>query len=310
MVAIGGNAILPAGSRGGAEEQRARVEETCGHLGAMLEEGYRITITHGNGPQVGNLLLQNEAAQATVPPMPLDVLVAESQAQIGYMIQQALENELLRRGLRGSVTCLITQVEVDPLDPAFENPTKPVGPYYDGARARELMARGWRMVEDRARGGYRRVVPSPEPRAIVEREAILRLLSNGGRRDVVIAAGGGGIPVVRTPRGLRGVEAVVDKDLASGVLATAIGAELLILLTDVPQVALDFGKPTQQGLARLGIAEALAHLGEGQFPPGSMGPKVRAAVEFLRRGGRRAIITDPPTLADALRGKGGTTLER
>ncbi len=311
MVAIGGNAILPAGSRGKAEEQRAKVEETCAHLAAMLEADYRITVTHGNGPQVGNILLQNEAAEATVPPMPLDVLVAESQAQIGYMIQQALENELRRRGLRGCVTCVITQVEVDARDPAFENPTKPIGPYYDRARARELMgAKGWRMVEDKARGGYRRVVPSPEPRAIVESEAIRRILSNGGSRDVVIAAGGGGIPVVVTPAGLKGVEAVVDKDLASGILATAIGAEMLIFVTDVPQVALDFGKTTQRGLERMDVAEALSHLEEGQFPPGTMGPKVRAAVDFVRRGGARALITDPPSLVKALGGRGGTTIER
>lgn len=307
VVAIGGNAILPAGSRGEAEDQRGRLEETSRSLVDMVQAGHRITITHGNGPQVGNLLLQNEGMRSYIPAMPLDVLVAETQAEIGYMIQQALGNEMSHRGLAGTVSCIVTQVVVDARDEAFQKPTKPIGPYYSEGDAQALMReKGWRMVKDPKGNGWRRLVPSPRPLAIVEREVIRRIVHNGTGMDVVIAAGGGGVPVVAHQGGFRGVEAVVDKDLASSVLARDIEADLLVIVTDVPMVALDFGKPTQRFLHGMTVAEAEGYMAQGQFPPGSMGPKVEAAVRFLRKGGARAIITDLPSLGEAVQGRAGT----
>src|SRR3990172_7965344 len=221
VVAIGGNALLPAGEKGDAASQMRRIEETSGRLADLVQTGHEIIVTHGNGPQVGNILLQNEESRHIVPAMPLDVVGAESQAQIGYMIAQTLRNEFARRGVKRGVACVITQVLVDPADPAFQNPTKPIGPYY--AREDEIIvnrAKGWKMVYDK-RGGWRRVVPSPHPVDVVEKDVILRLVGDGDGR-VVIAAGGGGIPVIRKGGALVGVEAVIDKDLAAAVLAKAI----------------------------------------------------------------------------------------
>lgn len=305
VVAVGGNAILPAGDAGDAAGQRRRLEETSRRLADLVEAGYDLLVTHGNGPQVGNILLQNEEARQKVPAMPLDICVAESQAQIGYALQQALGNEFRARGIRKGVVCVITQVLVDPEDPAFAHPTKPIGPYY--TREDEIVvkrAKGWKMVYD-PRGGYRRVVPSPRPVDVVEKDILAKLVAQGDGR-VIIAAGGGGIPVVRRGDRLVGVEAVIDKDLASAVVAKAIGWKLLAIVTDVPRVALDFGTPAERPLDRMTVSEARRYLKEGQFPAGSMGPKIEAIVEFLDAGGERAVVADMEHLVDGVRGKAGT----
>ena len=309
VVAIGGNALLPAGDPGDAASQRRRIEATCARLADLVQAGHDVVLTHGNGPQVGNILLQNEESRHLAPPMPLDVCGAESQAQIGYMLVQALRNEFANRKIDRGVACLTTQVLVDANDPAFANPTKPIGPYY--AREDEIIvkkAKGWKLVYDQ-RGGWRRVVPSPRPIDVIEKD-IVRALVGAGDGRVVIAAGGGGIPVIRRDGKLVGVEAVIDKDLAAAVLARTIGWKHLVIVTDVPQVALDFGKPSQRFLDHLTIAEAKQHLAAGQFPPGSMGPKIEAAVEFLEHGGERAAITDLAHLVAAVDGKAGTRVTR
>lgn len=305
VVAVGGNAILPAGDAGDDAGQRRRLEETSRRLADLVEAGYDLLVTHGNGPQVGNILVQNEEARQKVPAMPLDICVAESQAQIGYALQQALGNEFRARGIRKGVVCVITQVLVDPEDPAFAHPTKPIGPYY--TREDEIVvkrAKGWKMVYD-PRGGYRRVVPSPRPVDVVEKEILAKLVAQGDGR-VIIAAGGGGIPVVRRGDRLVGVEAVIDKDLASAVVAKAIGWKLLAIVTDVPRVALDFGTPAERPLDRMTMAEARRYLKEGQFPAGTMGPKIEAIVEFLDAGGERAVVADMEHLVDGVHGKAGT----
>ena len=309
VIAIGGNALLPPGVPAEAAAQRRRIEDTCVRLSDLVAEGHEIVVTHGNGPQVGNILVQNEESRHLVPAMPLDVCGAESQAQIGYLLAQGLGNEFAARGIRRGVVCLLTQTLVDPADPAFANPAKPIGPYY--TREEEIIvkkAKGWKVVFDQ-RGGWRRVVPSPKPVEIVEAEAIRQLVAGGDGR-VVIAAGGGGIPVVRRDGRLVGVEAVIDKDLAAALLARSIGWKHLVIATDVPQVALDFGKPTQKFLDRLTIKEARQHLAAGQFPPGSMGPKVEAAASFLEGGGELAVITDLERLAAGVAGKAGTRILR
>jgi len=309
VVAIGGNALLPSGESGDVVAQRRRIEATCVRLADLVKEGHEVALTHGNGPQVGNILLQNEESRHLVPPMPLDVCGAESQAQIGYLLSQALRNEFDARGLRRGVACVLTQVLVDSSDPAFANPTKPIGPYY--TREDEIVvkkAKGWKMVYDQ-RGGWRRVVPSPRPLEVVEADEIRRLLAEGEGR-VVIAAGGGGIPVVRRGEKLVGVEAVIDKDLAAAVLARAIDWTHLVIATDVPQVALDFGKPSQRFLERLTVAEAKKHLAAGQFPAGNMGPKIEAAVDFLEHGGEYVVITNLEHLVPAVAGKAGTRIAR
>jgi carbamate kinase len=241
--------------------------------------------------------------------MPLDVCGAESQAQIGYLLSQALRNEFDSRGIRCGVACVLTQVLVDSNDPAFANPTKPIGPYY--AREDEIVvkkAKGWKMVYDQ-RGGWRRIVPSPRPLEIIEADEVRRLLADAEGR-IVIAAGGGGIPVVRRGGKLVGVEAVIDKDLAAALLARAIGWTHLVIATDVPQVAVDFGKPSQRFLDHLTIAEAKKHLAAGQFPAGNMGPKIEAAVDFLEHGGERVVIADLEHLVPAVAGKAGTRIAR
>jgi len=306
VVALGGNAILQPGQAGTAAEQRANIAETAGAIASLVEMGHKVVVTHGNGPQVGNILLQNEAGADQVPAMPLDICGAESQGQIGYMIQQALRNELVRRGLGPSVATIVTQVVVDGRDPAFANPTKPVGPFYPVEKGRALAAeRGWTMREVRP-GQLRRVVPSPDPLHIVERAEIAALAAAG---TLVIASGGGGVPVVEEPDGtLRGVEAVIDKDLAGQRLAADIGADVFCILTDVPRVALAYGTPEQRFLDHMTLDEARTYLAEGHFPPGSMGPKVLAVVRFLEAGGKRAVIAAMRDAPAALAGRAGTTI--
>ncbi|MHB0886995.1 MAG: carbamate kinase [Bacillota bacterium] len=309
VVALGGNAILKANQPGGFEEQLANVYESSGPIVNLLRHGYQVVVTHGNGPQVGNILIQNEEANKVVPAMPLHACGAESQGLIGYMIQQALGNELKRAGLDRPVVSLVTQVLVDPADPAFEKPTKPIGPFYTEKRAQRLMSEhGFKMVEDAGRG-WRRVVASPEPKAIVEGSAIKALVAAGA---LVVASGGGGIPVVTREGGLEGVEAVIDKDLAAMRLASDLDAETLLILTDVQGVAVNYGKADQTFLRKLTPAEGRAYMAEGQFKAGSMKPKVEAALRFVESstdGRRRAIIGSLAQAAEAARGEAGTMVQ-
>ncbi|MFQ5838245.1 MAG: carbamate kinase [Thermoplasmata archaeon] len=305
VLAIGGNAIAPPGRSLTWQRQMHAAKEVAAAVLHLRDRGYRLIVTHGNGPQVGAILLQNECASDRVPSNPLDVCVAQSQAQIGYALQLALTEELRKRREGVAVLPIVTMVLVDPEDPEFHKPSKPIGPIYEGRRATELEADGWRMVKD-ARGGYRRVVPSPRPLEILGSRFLHRMLMED--EVVLIAAGGGGIPVMQSDEGLEGVEAVVDKDLASSLLASDVGARLLIMVTDVPHVYLDYGSKSQRPLRKVTADEAAAYMGDGQFPPGSMGPKVQAAMEFLTGGGSRVIITDLKHLKTALQGRAGTLL--
>ncbi len=309
VIALGGNAILQPGQKGTLEEQMANVEVTCRQFVQMVTSGkYKIVITHGNGPQVGNILLQNEAGKGVAAPMPLDVCGAECQGLIGYMIQQTLHNLLAKAG-RGDIpiATVVTQVVVDRSDPAFQNPTKPVGPFYKEDEAKRLeKEKGYAVREDAGRG-WRRVVPSPDPIEIFEKEAIRQLVE---ARSIVIASGGGGIPVVREDGGLVGVEAVIDKDLAGERLAVDVGAQLFLILTDVEQVTLHYRKPEEEALSHMTVAEAKRYCAEGHFAKGSMEPKVRAAIRFVEAGGEKAIITSLHRAMDALEGKAGTTITK
>ena len=283
------------------------MQNTAKHLTRLIRRGERIAITHGNGPQVGNILLQNEMAKDTIPPMPLDVCGAESQGMIGYLFQRAMETELNAAELSLPVVTLITQTLVDENDPAFKNPTKPVGPFYSESEASDLeRLKGWHMVSDSGRG-FRRVVPSPAPLDILEKGTIVRLYNAG---TVVVSAGGGGIPVIREKSGkLRGIEAVLDKDRTASLLAKIIGVETLLILTDVERVSIDYGKPSQKSLDRLTIQQCRKYLAEGQFPAGSMGPKIESAVSFVSSsGGKRAVIASLENAEKALDGTAGTTI--
>ena len=308
IIALGGNAIKEPEARGTAEEQRAAIERSCAEIAKIVAAGYRVVLTHGNGPQVGNLLIQQEAGTAFVPPMPLDICGAMTQGQIGYLIQQKLVEELRAHRIATPVATVVTQVLVDEDDPAFQNPQKPIGPFYDEERALELMENGY-VMKRVANGerGWRRVVSSPEPKEIIELEAIRALVA---AEQIVIACGGGGIPVIRKDGRLKGIAAVIDKDLASALLAIALGAEIFLNLTDVEHVALNYGTPEQVNLNHLSLAEAKRYLSEGHFPPGSMGPKVEAAIRFLEGGGRRAIITSLEGAHRALWGLVGTEISR
>jgi len=309
VVALGGNAILQPGQKGTFEEQYGNVHRTVEQLAAMVLSGkWRLVITHGNGPQVGNILLQQDAAKAVVPPMPMDVCGAESQGFIGYMIQQAFHNVLAHAG-RGDipVATIVTQVLVDKADPAFENPTKPVGPFYSAEEAKRLQAeKGWHVVEDAGRG-WRRVVPSPDPKEIVEREAIRLLVEN---RAIVVASGGGGIPVIKEDGTYRGVEAVIDKDLAGERLAEDVGAAVFLILTDVDRVRLNYKKPGEKVLDRMTVAEAKGYAQQGHFAKGSMEPKVKACVRFIEAGGERAVISSLAQAVEAGEGRAGTQVVR
>lgn len=304
VVALGGNAILQPRQEGTAEVQFANVINTCKQLAAFIEAGHQLVITHGNGPQVGNILLQNEEAKDKVPPMPLDVCGAQTQGFIGYMIQQVMQNLLPRQ----AVGTVVTQVLVAADDSAFKNPTKPIGPFYSAVEAKQLgEQKGYTMVEDSGRG-WRRVVPSPDPIAIVEKDLIQALLESG---VVVIASGGGGIPVVRADGGgLKGIEAVIDKDLAGARLAEDVAADIFLILTDVEAVAVNWGKPEQRFLRQLSLAEGKELMAKGEFRAGSMGPKVEAALRFIRQGGEKAIIVSLDKAAAALAGEAGTIITK
>ena len=304
LVAIGGNSLIRAGERGTIEEQLANAHATAKSIVQMVARGWQLVITHGNGPQVGAAQLRSERAAGEVYTQPLDVCVAATQSEIGYLLQRAIEYELRQIGLFTPVMTVLTQVRVDENDPAFQNPTKPVGPFYSRrdaeAKQREV---GWKMIEDAARG-YRRVVPSPEPIEIFEQDIISKILGLG---MIVIAVGGGGIPVVERENYLVvGAEAVIDKDRASALLASKLKTDLFIISTDADQVYLDFRRPTQRGVRRATVAEMAEYQRQGQFPPGSMGPKIEAAIRYLRSGGAEVIITSPERLLDAVDGKAGT----
>ena len=307
LVSLGGNAILKHGQKGTAEEQAVNVQNTAKHLAAILRRGERIAITHGNGPQVGNILLQNEIAKETLPPMPLDICGAESQGMIGYMLQRALRGELESGGSKVPVATIVSQTLVDAGDPAFKNPTKPVGPFYTATEAQELReSKGWQMISDSGRG-YRRIVPSPIPLDILEKETIIRLFETG---TVVISAGGGGAPVVRDADGrIRGVEAVLDKDRTAALLGRILGVETLLILTDVEKVFVNYGKPNQRTLDKITVQDCKKYLAEGQFPAGSMGPKIESAVSFLSHStGKRVSIASLEMAEEALQGRAGTTI--
>ncbi len=308
VVALGGNAFTKEGQRGTYAEQASNALTMAHGTYTLIQAGWNVAIVHGNGPQVGSLAIQQEEGADFVPAQPLFQLGAMTEAFLGSMITLAL-----RRASQGRVeaVAVVTHTVVAPDDPAFDRPTKPIGPFFSAAEVDELTAeRGWTMVEDSGRG-WRRVVPSPRPISIVESGAIRTLVNSGA---VVIAAGGGGIPVVAGEEGYVGVDAVVDKDYAAEQVASSIGADTLVLVTGVDKVAIDFGKPTMRSLDVITSAEAEAWLAEGQFPEGSMGPKVRAAINFVRNGGRRAVITSPELVADALAATGeerdqvGTTI--
>ena len=309
VIALGGNAIIRAGQAGTVDEQFTNLQQTGKQLVGLLGGHNRIVITHGNGPQVGNLLLAVEAA-GDVPPLPLDACSAATQGFVGYMIQQSLSNCLRKMGLTHNITTVVTQVIVNQHDPAFQRPSKPIGPFYSSAQAGILKeSKGWHMVNDSDRG-YRRVVPSPEPLEIQQARIIKSMLD---ANEIVIAVGGGGVPVIRRPdNSLRGVEAVIDKDLASARLAMDIGADVLLILTAVETVFINFGKPSQKSLRKIIDGEAEVLLKEGQFGAGSMEPKMIASLKFLRStpAGRRreVIITTPEKTLDALAGKTGTRI--
>jgi carbamate kinase len=304
VIALGGNALLQRAQRGTFEDQYGNVERTATKIADLIERGYRIVLTHGNGPQVGATLLRHDAAKGIVPPFPLDACGAETQGFIGYMIQQALRNELKSRGIEKYVVTVITRVLVDRHDPAFEHPTKPIGPFYtkeEAERMSQLMP-GVTIKEDAGRG-YRRVVPSPDPKIIAERFAIRTLVDAG---FVVVSTGGGGIPIVEEGSHASGVEAVIDKDLAGQRLATLIGANIFVILTDVDGAYVNFGTPKQELIKEVTTGMLQNYLAEGQFKEGSMAPKVLAAIRFVEGGGDRAIIAELGKLTEALEGKSGT----
>ncbi len=307
LIALGGNAISSPQGRGEIAEQMEAIHRSCRVIARIIRGGAQVVLTHGNGPQVGNLLIQQEEARQAVPPLPLDVCVAMTQGQIGYLLQRALQNALRAYDLSTPVTTVITQVVVDPRDPAFENPTKPIGPCYSEREAEQLQReKGYVLVRvGQGEKPYRRVVPSPKPLEIVEEGGIRELVEAG---HVVIACGGGGVPVVRVEGCLRGVEAVIDKDLASERLATALGLKTFLILTDVERVALRYGTPEQVDLEKLSLQEAKCYLEAGEFPPGSMGPKIEAAVKFLEHGGERVIIAALDQAEEALAGRAGTEI--
>jgi len=303
VIAIGGNSLIRSKDRSSFADQLATTADTCRHIADIVEVGHEVVVTHGNGPQVGFILIRSHLARNRLPEIPLDACNAQTQAEIGYMIQQSLDNEFKRRGIAKPVVTVVTQVVVDAADPAFQNPSKPVGPFYTKGEAAKLEKElGWVLREDAGRG-FRRLVPSPQPVDVVERPEVDSLLRSG---VVVIACGGGGIPVVRENGVLRGVAAVIDKDLASSLLAGEIGAERLVISTAVDQVYLNYGQANQTALGRVSSREMKNYLSARQFPAGSMGPKIEAALDFLRPGGREVVITDPDHLAEALKGAAGT----
>lgn len=308
VVAVGGNALIRDKHHESIPDQSREAALTVHHIADMIAAGWNVVITHGTGPQVGFILRRSELALEEVPPVPMDYADADLQGGIGYMFLKALYNEFRTQKLDRKAVAVITQTLVDPHDPAFADPSKPIGSHMDEQTAHRLASRqGWVVKEDAGRG-WRRVVPSPLPKTIVELAAIKTLARAG---FVVIACGGGGIPVIESEEGgLTGIEAVIDKDLASSLLARGIGADLLMVSTGVEKVAINFNRPNQQWLDRMTLADAKRHLADNQFDKGSMGPKIQAVIEFLEGGGRMGLITDPPNIGRALAGETGTFIVR
>ncbi len=308
VIALGGNAILPEGLEGTFSQQMKITRQTMDTVAILAGRGHEIVMTHGNGPVVGNIVLRGDAGQALhgIPAMPMFVCGADSQGGLGFMLQQALQNSIKAAGLEFPVASVVTQVLVDPDDPAFKNPTKPIGPFYDQEQAREVASEtGWTVVKDAGRG-WRRVVPSPMPMEVIEYEAIKAMVDAG---VLVIAVGGGGIPVKLNEEGeLEGVDAVIDKDRASDLLGRLIAADVLVIITQVNKVYAKFGTPDQEALHVLPVDRASEMLANGEFPVGSMGPKIESAISFLAGGGREVIITSPEDFLDSVEGHGGTRI--
>jgi len=304
VVAVGGNALIKDKAHRTVQDQYEAAKDTMKHIVDMIEKGWDVVITHGNGPQVGFILRRSELAKHVLHEVPLDYCGADTQGAIGYMFQMALGNEFKRRGLQKDVATVVTQTVVNKHDPAFKNPTKPIGSFMDEAEAESRAKQdGWTVVEDAGRG-WRRVVPSPLPERIVEAEVIDALIKAG---IIVVGVGGGGIPVIENDQGdLEGIEAVIDKDFGSSLLAKMIHADLFVISTAVEKVALNFNKPDQVFLDKLTVAEAKQYIEEGHFAPGSMLPKMKAIIQFLENGGKKALITDPEHIGEALDGKTGT----
>jgi len=306
LIAFGGNAILSDNQRGLQSEQMKNAQKAAQLMTHIVKKGYELIIVHGNGPQVGNILIQMEESVNKIPPFSLEVCDAMTEGSMGFMLEMALVNELRKNSLDKEVTTLITQVVVDRDDPAFNNPTKPIGPFYSKYRA-QMLAREkkWTMIEDAGRG-YRKVVPSPRPIDIVPKQIIHDLVHSG---KIVIAAGGGGIPIIINGRGLfQGVEAVIDKDYAASLIAREVGVDLFIILTGVPRVYINFGTPDETPISLMTIQEAQKHLDDGQFPSGSMEPKIKAAMEYIRNGGKEVLITSASHLKAALINRSGTKI--
>lgn len=306
VLALGGNAILQRDQRGTFQEQYENVRSTAAQIAALVNDGLRFVIVHGNGPQIGATVIRHEMAQTTVPPLPLHACGAETQGFLGYIIQQSLRDELSKRGTKKAVATIVTQVIVEQSDPAFKHPSKPIGPFYTKEQRDNLIKdRSDLVIEEDSGRGYRRFVPSPDPKAVVEDEAIRVLVDE---ESVVIACGGGGIPVVRQGERLQGVEAVIDKDLAAERLATSIHAENLVILTDVEGAYLNYGKSDQRLLSRISRDELERYAQKRYFATGSMGPKVEAVIRFLRNGGKRAVIASLEDLGQAIKGSAGTQI--
>ncbi len=303
VIAIGGNAIQGPKELQTAEVMRKNLDSTARYLAQMLDD-INVVITHGNGPQVGNLMVQQDRAKELIPPLPLDLNDAYTQGMLGYLIVEAMENQFLKYNLKRQCIAVVTQVVVDPKDKAFQNPTKPVGPFYDAKEAERLAReKGWKVKEDAGRG-YRRVVPSPEPLDIVEKDLIKELMERG---VLTVAVGGGGIPVLREPSGMiKGVEAVIDKDRASSLLARILDVDIFMILTGVDEVYLNYGKSDQKVLKELKISDAKTYMKNNQFPSGSMGPKIEAAISFVEKTGRQCVITSLEKVSEAMEGKAGT----
>lgn len=306
VIAFGGNAILPGTQRGLQREQMVNAQKAAELMIHVVKKGFDLILVHGNGPQVGNLLIQMEEAINKIPPFSLEICDAMTEGSMGYMLERALVNEIRKNSIDKEVATLITQVVVDKEDPAFENPTKPIGPFYSKYRSQMLVReKKWVMIEDSGRG-YRKVVPSPRPIDIVPKTILSDLVRTG---KIVIAAGGGGIPVIINGRGLfQGVEAVIDKDYAASLIARETKVDLFVILTNVPRVSINFNTPEEKPVSVMTIAEARKHLSDGQFPPGSMGPKIRAAIEYIESGGKEVLITSASHLKAALINRSGTKI--
>lgn len=303
LIAVGGNSLIRAGERGTIDEQLHNARQTAKSIVGMIKMGWDVVVTHGNGPQAGAALLRSERASGEVYTHTLDMCVATTQSEIGYIMQRALESELKVNGIERQVAIIPTMVAVDPQDKAFDNPSKPIGPFYTKAIAEEKKSTlGWNIIEDASRG-YRRVVPSPEPKKVLQLDLINKVIGLGA---IVIACGGGGIPVMEKDGEIEGLEAVIDKDRSSALLAASLGVDLFIISTDADQAYLNFKKPNQEGIRNITADKLEQYMDEGHFAPGSMKPKVESVIRFIKNGGNHAIITNYEFLADALEGNAGT----